>query len=93
MIYRMVYEQNGREEQSTVVLAATETSEHIKLEASMHLFGGWAVTLFGAQGDEWDETADPLFHEGDVTQAVMVSPRGMVRRVWCREFDPAEDGV
>jgi hypothetical protein len=94
VIYRMVYEQDGRESVSTVVLGEHERSEQLRAEASMHLFGGWAVTLIGADGIEQPEgtTPDLLFDGAEVSSAVMVSPRGIVRRVWCRAYDQANDG-
>ena len=88
-IWRLVYEQSGRESVSTVVLAEEEVSEQIKCEASLHLFAGWKVELLG---DGIDGMCDPLFDGGDVTGAVMVSPRNVIRRVWARAYDPAEDG-
>jgi hypothetical protein len=90
VIYRLVHEQNGHEHVSTVVLGEHEVSEQLKAEAGLHLFGGWAVTLFGTS-----DTADPdlLFHGGEVTRIVMVSPKGnVVRQVWARAYDPASDG-
>jgi hypothetical protein len=87
---RMVMEQNGSEHVSTVVLADEEVSEHLKAEASLHLMGGWKVTLFG-EGEQ-ELAPDPLFHGGTVTSVVMVSPRGVVRRCWGRSYDPSKDG-
>jgi hypothetical protein len=42
--YRIVRDQDGREEVSSVVLGEDEIAEHLDYEATMHSAAGWNVT-------------------------------------------------